>query len=388
MSIERKKIMNKIVIVLKEDIIEYPPVISILNLLSDTPYEIYFLGTYTDVKGKKSLKDKGIKFVDMPPYDGKANKVKKMMLQIEFRKQVMNSLSKIQLAKDDVLWLIQAETIYLLSSLVKKYKTICHFLEFADNKVDWKYRLLNPRLDLADTLQHAYRVVCCEYNRAQIAKGIFQLDCLPVVLPNKMVINEDRVIPEDVAKIIGELKERLDGKKIILYQGIFLDKERRLEEFCEAMGDLPDDYVFIAMGKGSEMYERLRKQYASDRILFIPFIRPPYHLQVTKMASIGVLSYFPRKGSIGSTLNPIYCAPNKIFEYARFGVPMISNDIPGLKYTYMEFHCGKCVDYPMNKKQIVNTIKSVMDDYSSYKDGAIEFYNSVDIQSIILKEVL
>ena len=388
MSIERKKIMNKIVIVLKEDIIEYPPVISILNLLSDTPYEIYFLGTYTDVKGKKSLEDKGIKFVDMPPYDGKANKVKKMMLQIEFRKQVMNSLSKIQLAKDDVLWLIQAETIYLLSSLVKKYKTICHFLEFADNKVDWKYRLLNPRLDLADTLQHAYRVVCCEYNRAQIAKGIFQLDCLPVVLPNKMVINEDRVIPEDVAKIIGELKERLDGKKIILYQGIFLDKERRLEEFCEAMGDLPDDYVFIAMGKGSEMYERLRKQYASDRILFIPFIRPPYHLQVTKMASIGVLSYFPRKGSIGSTLNPLYCAPNKIFEYARFGVPMISNDIPGLKYTYMEFHCGKCVDYPMNKKQIVNTIKSVMDDYSSYKDGAIEFYNSVDIQSIILKEVL
>lgn len=388
MSIERKKIMNKIVIVLKEDIIEYPPVISILNLLSDTPYEIYFLGTYTDVKGKKSLEDKGIKFVDMPPYDGKANKVKKMMLQIEFRKQVMIGLSKIQLSKDDVLWLIQAETIYLLSSLVKKYKTICHFLEFADNKVDWKYRLLNPRLNLADTLQHAYRVVCCEYNRAQIAKGIFQLDRLPVVLPNKMVINEDRNIPDDVAKIIGELKERLDGKKIILYQGIFLDKERRLEEFCEAMGDLPDDYVFIAMGKGSEMYERLRKQYASDRILFIPFIRPPYHLQVTKMASIGVLSYFPRKGSIGSTLNPIYCAPNKIFEYARFGVPMISNDIPGLKYTYMEFHCGKCVDYPMNKKQIVNTIKSVMDDYSSYKDGAIEFYNSVDIQSIILKEVL
>ena len=380
--------MKKIILVLKEDIIEYPPVISILNVLSETSHEIYFLGTYSDAKGKRDLEKKGIRFVDMPPYEGKANKLKKMMLQIEFRKQVMNGLSKIQLSKDDVLWLIQAETIYLLSSLVKKYKTICHFLEFADNKVDWKYRLLNPRLNLADTLQHAYRVVCCEYNRAQIAKGIFQLDRLPVVLPNKMVINEDRNIPDDVAKIIGELKERLDGKKIILYQGIFLDKERRLEEFCEAMGDLPDDYVFIAMGKGSEMYERLRKQYASDRILFIPFIRPPYHLQVTKMASIGVLSYFPRKGSIGRTLNPIYCAPNKIFEYARFGVPMISNDIPGLKYTYIEFHCGKCVDYPMNKNQIVNTIKSVMDNYLSYKKGAIKFYNSVDIQSIILNEIL
>ena len=58
------------------------------------------------------------------------------------------------------------------------------------------------------------------------------------------------------------------------------------------------------------------------------------------MASIGVLSYFPRSGSIGRTLNPLYCAPNKIFEYSKYGIPMISNDVPALRYSYMEFHCA------------------------------------------------
>lgn len=382
--------MKRVFIILKEDIIDFPPVLSILHVLSKSSCQIYHLGTYSDIDGKKSLENMGVVFVPMPAYDGEAFPMKKVWQQVIFRNKVLSFLNNAKLNDDDIVWLIQAETIYLLSSVVKKYKTICHFFEYADTRVNWKYRLINPFLNLTATIQHAYKVVCCEYNRAQITKGVFQLKESPVILPNKMIVNESdfETIPNDISELLNNIKKKTERKKVILYQGIFLDKERRLEEFCVAMKELSEDYVFIAMGKGSDMYERLKNKYQSDKILFIPFIRPPYHLLVTRMASIGVLSYFPRSGSIGKTLNPLYCAPNKVFEYSRYGIPMISNDVPALKYAYMEYHCGKCVDYPMSESQIVATINEIMSNYREYQEGAHNFYKSVDIESIITHEIL
>ena len=129
--------MKKIILVLKEDIIEYPPVISILNVLSETSHEIYFLGTYSDAKGKRDLEKKGVRFVDMPPYEGKANKLKKLMLQIEFRKQVKKALSKIQHSHDDVLWLLQAETIYLLVTIQRLPYSSSPYLEQSPDSSVW-----------------------------------------------------------------------------------------------------------------------------------------------------------------------------------------------------------------------------------------------------------
>lgn len=379
--------MKRIFIVLKEDIIDFPPVLSIISILAENSCKVYHLGTYSDKEGRKRLEEKGVEFIQMPRYNGKATPLIKMYSQIRFRNELKKNLKDSHLEKEDVVWLIQAETVFLLGSLVKKYTTICHALEFFDQNIGWKYRLLSPRLDLAWTLQHAHKVVCCEYNRAQIEKGIFQLQELPIILPNKIVVDDEGldILPPIIQTLINEIKVKTEGKKIVLYQGIFLDKERRLEEFCEAMGELPDDYVFIAMGRGSEMYERLKKKYESSKILFIPFINPPYHLQVTQMATIGVLTYFPRSGAIGRTLNPLYCAPNKIFEYSRYGIPMISNDVPALKYSFMEYHCGECVDYPMSKKGIVATIKKISCNYQAYRDGAIKYYESIDPQDIVLK---
>lgn len=76
-----------------------------------------------------------------------------------------------------------------------------------------------------------------------------------------MVIDENvlKTIPKDIKPLYDEVLEKVKNKKVILYQGIFLDKERRLEEFCEAIKKLSDEYVFIAMGRGSDMFDELKK---------------------------------------------------------------------------------------------------------------------------------
>lgn len=381
--------MKRIFIVLKEDIINYPPVITIFNVLLSMGYKVIHIGVYSDNEVKKKLEKKGAEFWPTLKYNGKASLIIKFISQLKYRKQVNRYLDEAKITSDDRVWIMQAETICLLSKTVDKYPCILHFYEYVEPSINWKYKLLNIAYNPQYTLSKAKKIVCCEYNRAHIVKGLFQLEKLPVILPNKMVMNENdlQFVPKDIEPIYDEILEKTKGKKIILYQGIFLDKERRLEEFCEAVKNMSNEYVFIAMGRGSDMFEDLRKKYESDRILFIPFIRPPYHMLITKLAFIGVLSYFPRKGPVAYTINPIYCAPNKIFEYAKFGIPMISNEIPALKYAYLEFRCGECISYPITVEAIRETIGKIANNYDLYQKGAFDYFESVDPKKII-KEII
>ena len=193
-------------------------------------------------------------------------------INIELEHGMVDPLTNV--TNNDLLWIFQSTTICLLRNLFDKYRVIAHLFEHTGAQLKWKYRITNPDFSMSSTLQKAYKVICCEYNRSHIAKGIYQLEELPVVLPNKYIVEEDSVdtLPEDVAKVIEPILKKIDGKKVLIYQGIFMDKERRLEEFCQAVQFLPDEYVLIAMGRGSQMYERIKEQYESDRVIFIPFI--------------------------------------------------------------------------------------------------------------------
>lgn len=370
---------------MKEDIVYYPPMLSIINVLLELQYQVIHIGVYSDVLQKKELEKNGVIFLSTILYNGKQNNIQKFLQQITLRRQIKDYLNQLRLSENDYVWIMQAETICLLHSLINKYRTILQCFEYVEPKLNWKYRFFAPSFSMGNSMKQAFKVVCCEYNRAQITKGVFQLERLPNILPNKPYFDDEKLknVPDDIKLIVEDVSNKVRGKKVILYQGVFLSKERRLEEFCQALQNLPDDYAFLAMGKSTPMYENLKSKYSSDKIIFVSFIRPPYHLLITQLASIGVLSYFPNPLRMASVLNPLYCAPNKIFEYAKYGIPMISNDIPGLHYIYMEYKCGKSIPYPMTPQNIQNVIHEVFGNYEMYSRGALSYYNSVNMKALI-----
>lgn len=377
--------IKRVFTIIKEDLVYFPPTTSLIRALIDLNVQVVHLGYYSDKIQRKELEAKGVKFVDIIHYDSNDSLLSKLIKQNQFKRKVKSFLASASITDNDYVWILNAETICLLSDIVGKYRTILQFYEFKNSVFNWKYWLMNPTYNHVKTLHRAEKIVHCEYNRAQIFKGIYNLEKLPFVLPNKPYIDEEILdnIPQDVKDIVADIMMKTEGKKVVLYQGIFRSKERRLQEFCQAIKEMPDDFVLIAMGKGNDEYERLKRRFECDRILFVPFVRPPYHLIVTEMASICVLSYFPSSKSLAHTINPIYCAPNKIFEYAKYGKPMISNDIPGLYYPFRLYNCGRCINYPMTVEQVKFTIKEVFDNYDALSKGATAFYNSINIKDIV-----
>lgn len=385
-----RNMLETLYLVLKDDLVYYPPVLSILHVCAEAGRPVVFIGNYADDEGRRRLEATGVTFCPVVRLSDRAPLWRKLAEKLRFRRQVYKYLRMSGAGSQSRVWLFHSETLCLLHHLTDRHCVIFHPLEFTHPVADWKYRLLSPSLNLARAVRKVHRVVCCEYNRAQLTRGVFALDRLPAVLPNKLYVpgtDDDIPLPTDVQQTLDDLLPRLAGKRVILYQGVFLSCERRLEEFCEAVRSMPPEYVLVAMGRGSDYYDDLRSRYASERVLFVPFIRPPHHLQVTRLASIGVLSYFPDPSSLAAVINPLYCAPNKIFEYARYGVPMISNDIPGLYYLFMQYGCGEVVPSPMSPAAIRHTIEHIYDHYDRYSACAKAYYNSVDIKRLI-NEVL
>lgn len=381
--------MKKVFIIIKEDVVQYPPVLSMIQVLYDLNYKVIHIGVYSDIAQKKELENIGVEFrndIRLNTYSGYLKKIKEQLAFKRYVKKVLRS----EYTPGDIVCVVNEDTVCLLWNVIKQYDPILYFLELTGFNVRPKYRIYAPTFSLKKACQKVSKIICCEYNRAHIMKGLYQLDKLPYILPNKYYATQslkaNTTIPQDVQMKIQALSEKIKGKKVVLYQGAFTSKERRLEEFISAINAMPEDYVLIAMGGGT-IYKDLKKVYSSKKVIFVDFIQPPYHLEVTRLAHIGVLSYFPNDKSLVDILNPIYCAPNKIFEYSKYSLPMISNDLPSLKMVFQEYHCGETVGYPIDDIKIKEKLERIFQNYEMYSEGAKKFYDSVDVK-LIIKEIM
>jgi len=383
---------KRIILIPKDDLVLYPPTISLIRILLKQGLVVECLGEYSDPDGKAALEKDGVKFI--PIY----RKIKDesrfrvvnwaaiIMRLRKYVKAVKNYLETANITDSDLIWYMYTDSIGQLQPTIEKYPYVIHFYEFEDYSLGGLGKLLHPKYDPKRLFNKAKALIHCEYNRALITNGLYGLNKEVFVLPNKPYeddAQEQTVMPEDVEKIVEAVKKRIEGKKVILYQGIFNASERRLDEFCEAIEQLPENYIFIAMGGGGGYFEEIQKKYNSKKIIYLPFMRPPHHLQITRLADYGILTYHPAAQTYVDVINPLYCAPNKIFEYGKYGVPMIANDVPGLKLIFETYKCGRTIDYPITVDKIVENVLAMDKQHEQLSKGARVYYDSVDLEQIV-----
>lgn len=145
------------------------------------------------------------------------------------------------------------------------------------------------------------------------------------------------------------------GKKVLIYQGA-VNIGRGIEWVIDAMPYL-DDFIFYVVGDGdvlNELKDKVRKQNLDDKVMFtgrIPFSELPTY---TACADIGI-NLLENKG-----LNYYYSLPNRIFDYIRSNIPVLTTDFPEIRRIVATYRVGMLIkDYEPEK--LAGYIKSLAD---------------------------
>lgn len=365
------------ILIFKNDLAKYPPLITIIEILLKHKFKVTYIGFCGDNELTQNLIDKGLVYFQAIKDEVESCTLVKFVRFLKYRSRVYNLLSKISNTKSQI-WIFGVQNIWVLHKAIFKYNSILYLFELPDFKIPINYRFFCSNSTYRHCLSYEHtKVVCCEYNRAHITKSYFSIPKLPYIIPNKPIVANNNISSNiNLAN--------LRGKKIILYQGIFNYPERRLEELCQSINLLPQEFILVLMGGPENAYKKmLQNKYESPRVMFLPFVAPPIHLTITKLAYIGVLSYFPSSTDLQSTLNVLYCAPNKLYEYSSFGIPMIANDLPALSQTFRQYNAGLCT-MQFTPDHLAALIKEIDNNYENYSQGALSLFNAVDIEALIV----
>ena len=357
----------KILIIRKDSLAQLPPLLSVACILRDLGHEVHVVTSEFSPSIIEVLNSKGITF-EVLNHSGGTSFVSKVYQYIRYRHDAKKLIST---KSFDLLWIEGGHTILALGTFIKKYKFVLQISELYD---------LYPRIikAISKVIHNATVVFMPEYNRSVLYQIWFKLYKRPVVLPNKPYFIPTSSDLDRIADSKKEILSKLNGKKIILYQG-YIHPERDLSNFIAAARDLGPEWVFVVLGRDQygllDKYKKINKN-----LIHIGFIPAPDYLCITRLARIGILTYDPMLH------NTAYCAPNKIFEYGSFSVPMIGNNIPGLNI--LKEHGAGILVNENNIESIKSAYKTIDNNHDAYSMNAKALYESINNISIIESALL
>ncbi len=264
----------------------------------------------------------------------------------------------------DLVYIGSADTAIALSGAMAKYPYLLHLRELHDQEPSYM-RALEPMA------RDARRVVVPEENRAYLYQGFFDLARKPAVLPNKPW-SHPRQRQLDIGFLPLDVQAQMRARKLLIYQG-HIHKERDLHPIARSLVKV-QDYTLLVMGKDHGPLASYREILPD--ILHIPFVEPPRHLNVTSWAHIGLIVYDKL------SLNTIYCAPNKTWEYSGFAIPMLCSDNPGLQYTVGAAGAAKLVDV-QDQASVLRGLRALEAEYDDLSRNASALFDATNFQTIL-----
>lgn len=362
--------LENVLYIVKSNLHYYPPCVSQIRILRDLGIQVTVAYGSSDKGIVESLTGEGIKCIELTDPRGKAPGVlDKVVNWISFRKALSKKLKSIDKEKT-LLWFGNAETALPMWGSLNGFHYVITYLELLDTHP--------KRIKMLKRMsQRAEAIITCEETRSYIMKYWFDLQDMPYTIPNKpysLSIKKNSIPTTDKGK---DILSKVGNHKFVIYQGIFQNLEY-LEVFAKVLYEEYPDTYFVMMGiDRRNVVDKIKK--INPNTISTDYIPAPLHLEVTSNADIGLLFYDP------DTLNKAFCAPNKIFEYSFFGLPIIGNNIPGLSNTIGRANAGICTEFTYDS--ISKALKEIYSNYSVYSNNAYKFYDSVNNVKTIEKIV-
>lgn len=364
-----------------DKVTSYPPVISLIQNLLHNGHKVCIISFNSTALPKVTLKNKNLSTIDIS-FDGNKNLMATLKRKMFLYKK-LQTIVKEKMQYYDVLWTTTDLSVRVLGKLVLNYKHVMQLMELEEKMPLFRMGShFSYPIDLY--ARNAWKVVVPEINRAYIQKAWWHLSKTPYVLPNKPYMLN---YPLKNGKDENVQKYFRDNRKIILYLG-FIGPDRKLEEFAEAVQKLgTDKFALYIIGKIGNNYKE-KFTYFLNKYNFVNYLgyyNAPDHLAFVKKAYIGILPYYMNNNYTNlSPLNALYCAPNKLFEYAGFSVPMVGTDVLGLRIPFEQYQIGVCAE-KLSASHIASAILQVDRRHTEMVGNCKTFFDSVNLDNIVEK---
>lgn len=176
-------------------------------------------------------------------------------------------------------------------------------------------------------------VICATDERADIMQRHYGLSQKPLPIQN---ISELTIVDDDFAR---QLVERCDdflksSETILVYAGV-LHPGRKIDNLFGIIEKNTSTNLLIVGGGSDEVrLKKLAEERIPGRYCFTGSLPYSYMGVLLSRCDVGYISY-PTNNQ-----NNIYCAPNKIYEYASVNLPMIAPENPTIRKFFEEYGIG------------------------------------------------
>lgn len=202
------------------------------------------------------------------------------------------------------------------------------------------------------------KIIAANGSRAQIMHTEYGATELPVVIMN-CPSNHSRKNPEITTPISKMAKE---NTRRVIYQGVLSDG-RNLENVVEAVQYVkkPISLTFIGAGDYRDrLYEVIKENNVEHSVFLHDPVPYDQLLDLTELAHLGIVIYK------NDCRNNYFCAPNKLFEYAMAGIPVVGSNFPEISQIVQKYKIGAIFD-PENPKSIAEAIDFVFENEQRYE---------------------
>jgi len=179
----------------------------------------------------------------------------------------------------------------------------------------------------------------------------------PVVIMNATRENNNLDYKED--KLRSETMIN-SNQNILLFQG-GLSNGRGVQILLEASELIPKNWSLVFMGNGVLKSEIIKKSNSLNKnrpsnCPAITIIPPAPYEELASWTSGATLGAIPYENT---SLNHLYCTPNKLWEYPNAGVPIIASGMIEMKKMIHQYDTGILLPQDFDADDIVEAISSL-----------------------------
>lgn len=169
----------------------------------------------------------------------------------------------------------------------------------------------------------------------------------------KLIINCPPLSIVEKSRKFHEVFNLDNETKVFLYQGVF-GKGRGIEVMIEAFKNLKNEKIaLVLMGYGAMENEVKKASHENSNIFYHQAVSPDELLQYTACADVGLTLIE------NSSLSYYYCLPNKFFEYAMAGLPILSTNLLELQMLVTKYQCGILIN-DVSIEECISGIKRIL----------------------------